>query len=407
MFYIIKTSKYRLSRKYFATLSGILRLAVIVGIVILAFAGSGLAHDDARTLVYQNSLVRLDNPPPLLNDYPEFVQPIIEEARFEAPVLVDDADADLTVRAWRFSYNARGIIEIPNRLKAKETALIMVHPWGIDDGSGWNTPEPAGVADFCTPAKNHLAAKHTREVINPFIKSLRDKLAFVMYSLPGKKDSIRQKVYRSFNSIPSESQRARGWEELAEKLKAFKYRGQSLPSELTVSVSTPVIDYFKLFPGLDAGARYNNTGFWDMPIPVTRDIDVHPLDIVIYDKEGYKPLRDFLKAHGVRHILLTGYATEMCFRSTTAGYENLSKDFNVFLVGDATLATFPANNTPRYATNAHISFAALNHLVTQVSWIKLSENQKQKQASLQIPTISSSPPVGSDSKTCKDAKIYR
>lgn len=57
------------------------------------------------------------------------------------------------MRAWRFSYNARGIVEMPNRLQAKATAVIMVHPWGIDDGQGWNTPEPAGVCDFCTPDK--------------------------------------------------------------------------------------------------------------------------------------------------------------------------------------------------------------------------------------------------------------
>jgi nicotinamidase-related amidase len=82
-------------------------------------------------------------------------------------------------------------------------------------------------------------------------------------------------------------------------------------------------------------------------------------------------LRDFLQQNGVRHVLLTGYATDMCFCRTTAGYENLSRDFNVFLVGDATLATFPANSTPKYATNAHISFASLNHLITQVSWIKV------------------------------------
>ncbi len=88
---------------------------------------------------------------------------------------------------------------------------------------------------------------------------------------------------------------------------------------------------------------------------------------------GYPPLRKFLHEHGVRHVLLTGYATDMCFCRTTAGYENLSRDFNVFLVGDATLATFPANDSPRYATNAHISFAALNHLITQVSWIRLTE----------------------------------
>ena len=80
------------------------------------------------------------------------------------------------MRAWRFSYNARGIIEMPNRLRAAQTAVIMVHPWGIDDGQGWRTPEPAGVADFCTPEKNHLAGRHTREVIDPFLKSLRGKV---------------------------------------------------------------------------------------------------------------------------------------------------------------------------------------------------------------------------------------
>jgi nicotinamidase-related amidase len=81
-------------------------------------------------------------------------------------------------------------------------------------------------------------------------------------------------------------------------------------------------------------------------------------------------LKDFLKQNNVRHVLLTGYATDMCFCRTTAGYENLSRDFNVFLVGDATLAIFPANSQPHHATNAHISFASLNHLITQVSWIR-------------------------------------
>jgi len=39
--------------------------------------------------------------------------------------------------------------------------------------------------------------------------------------------------------------------------------------------------------------------------------------------------------------------------------DRLSRDFNVFLVGDATLATFPAHETPRFATSAHIAFASL------------------------------------------------
>jgi hypothetical protein len=34
------------------------------------------------------------------------------------------------------------------------------------------------------------------------------------------------------------------------------------------------------------------------------------------------------------------------------------------------MATFPANASPKYATNAALSFASLNQLVTQVSWIR-------------------------------------
>ena len=339
--------------------------------VAAAPGGSAENAPSAATRAYQNRLTPIDDPQPLLADYPQFVQPIRERMRFEAPRLVDDEGADLSVRAWRFSYNARGIIEMPNRLRANRTAVIMVHPWGIDDGQGWQTPEPAGVCDFCTPDKNHLAAEHTRQVIDPLLVRLRSRAAAVMFSLPGGEDPIRRKLYRSVRGRPTESERGEGAAELTAALAAFRYEGEPLPDTLQLSAETPVIDYFRQFPGLDSGPRYNNAGFWDLPIPITRDITAQPDDIVIYDAEGYAPLREFLKAQGVRHVLLVGYATDMCFCRTTAGYENLSQDFNVFLVGDATLATFPANDTPRYATNAHISFAALNQLVTQTSWIAL------------------------------------
>ena len=319
---------------------------------------------------YENKLVRLENPPPLLADHPEFVARVRELVGFEAPTLVDDASADLHVRAWRFSYNARGIIEVPNRLRAADTAIIFVHPWGIDDGQGWRTPEPAGVADFCTLEKNKLAARHTREIIVPFIASLRDKVKFVMHSLPGNEDPVRCKLYRSFTRTPSASERAEGAKELAAKLNSFNYRGEPLPAQLKISSDKAVVDYFKQFPGLDAGARFNGEGFWNLPIPITRDADPQPDDVVIYDSAGYELLRKFLADSGVCHILLVGYATDMCYCRTTAGYENLRKDFNVFLVGDATLATFPANDSPRHATNAHISYAALNNFVTQVGWVK-------------------------------------
>lgn len=349
------------------------RFSVRTVVIVIILLANGTVSSDEPARVYQNRLERIEKPQPLLADHPEFFEPIIEQAHFKAPPLVVDKDADLHVRAWRFSYNARGIIEMPNHLKASQTAVIMVHPWGIDDGQGWDTPEPAGVADFCTKEKNHLAARHTREIIRPFINSLRDEVAFVMYSLPRAKDSIRQKLYRSFDHTPTVAERKQGAAELTAKLKSFRYLGEALPATLSLSHDKPVIDYFRQFPGLDAGAKYNNAGFWDLPIPVTRDVDVEPDDVVIYDVDGYEPLKKFLQTNGVRHVLLTGYATDMCFCRTTAGYDNLSKDFNVFLVGDASLATFPSNTSPRFAVNAAISFAALNQLITQVSWINLDQ----------------------------------
>jgi hypothetical protein len=348
------------------------RLALAFSLVA-ALAGVASAQE---TRTYANRLSPIKNPKPLLADHPEFLAPIEEVARFEAPLLVDDKNANLHVRAWRFSYNARGIIEMPNRLRAAETAVIVVHPWGIDDGQGWKTPEPAGVCDFCTPAKNHLAARHTRAVINPFLKSLRGKVAFVMYSLIGPADPLRKKMYRTFDSRPTEAERKQAAKDLTAKLASLSYKGEALPAKLTLSAENPVRDYFRQFPGLDAGPRYNGPDFWNMPVPVTKDIEVDAEDILVFDVEGYARLRDFLKRNRVRHVLLAGYATDMCFCRTTAGYENLSKDFNVFLVGDATLATFPANVSPRCATTTAVSSAALNQLVTQVSWVRYEAAKK-------------------------------
>jgi hypothetical protein len=343
--------------------------AVFAASVLLPVAR---AQETGPARVYDNRLARLEHPKPLLADYAEFVEPVRELVRFEAPALVQDDGADLDVRAWRFCYNARGIIEMPNHLRAADTALIMVHPWGIDDGQGWKTPEPNGVCDFCTPGKNTLAARHTREIVNPFLKSLRGKVAFVMYSLPGPADPIRKRVYRSFDHRPTLDERTQGAKELAIALAALPYTGETVPATLTLSADRPVVDYFRQFPGLDSGPRYNGPEFWKVPIPVTRDVDTAPDDVVIFDAEGYPPLRSFLQKKKVRHVLLTGYATDMCFRSTTAGYLNLSRDFNVFLVGDASLATFPANSSPRFATNAALSYAAIDQLITQVSWVKLT-----------------------------------
>jgi hypothetical protein len=339
-------------------------------LVALTLLATAAVAGEETTRVYDNSLKPIANPRPILADYPRFVEPVREVARFEAPILVDDPGADLDVRAWRFSYNARGIIEVPNRLRADRTAVIVVHPWGIDDGSGWRTPEPAGAAFQCTPVKNQIVLEHAATVINPFLKRMRGRVAVVAYSLPGNEDSIRRKVYRSIRGEPGDRERAQGRKELAARLESFRYRGEALPPSLIVAAETPTIGYFKQFPGLDSGPAYDPKGFWELPIPVMRPIDVAPRDVVIYDAEGYAVLRDFLKKQGVRHVLLTGYNTDMCVCSTTAGYKNLQQDFDVFLLGDATIATFPGQRAPRFATTSAVCFAALNLFITQVSWVQ-------------------------------------
>ncbi|MGY8732430.1 MAG: cysteine hydrolase family protein [Pirellulales bacterium] len=108
-------------------------------------------------------------------------------------------------------------------------------------------------------------------------------------------------------------------------------------------------------------------------------------DYAFYDNQGYDALRDFLKTEGIRHVLLLGYATDMCVSSTTAGYENLRRDFNVFLVGDATQATLPANKTAAHATNQSVSYAALNLLITQESWIKQQRPRRRQRSNNESP----------------------
>jgi hypothetical protein len=331
----------------------------------------GILAASAEERVYQNCLTPIDKPRPILADFPEFVAPVEDSRRFESPRLIDDPDANLTLRSWRFSYNARGIIEIPHRLDTSKTAVIVVHPWGVDDGQGWQTPEPAGAAFACTPEKNQLMLEHASQIVNPFLKRLRGNAGLIMYSLPGKEDPIRSKVYRSFRSRPSEDERKSGLQELREKLTSFEYTGEPLPETIELTSGMPAIDYFNQFPGLQAGDQYNNAGFWDLPIPVMQPIDVHSDDVVIYDADGYPALKTFLQSQKIQHVLLCGYHADMCVCSTTAGYENLRQDFNVFLVGDALQATFPANGSAKYATNQAVSFASLKLLITQVSWVRL------------------------------------
>src|SRR5437762_3213987 len=86
------------------------RAAAVVLAILLSAVALAEEKTDGRT--YENRLRRIESPQPILADYPEFIEPVREMVRYEAPTLLDDDAADIDVRAWRFSYNARGIIEM-------------------------------------------------------------------------------------------------------------------------------------------------------------------------------------------------------------------------------------------------------------------------------------------------------
>ncbi len=345
---------------------------------LAASRSDGPAEAEGRS-VYVNRLQPIERPRPLLADWPEFVHPIREQRHFEAPPLIRDANATLSLRAWRYSYHSRGIVEMNVELDGQQTAVVVVHPWGIEDGQGWREPEPAGTAFFCTPLKNAIYHQHVKKVLSPFLTRVRPHVALVLYSLPGRADEIRSKLYRTTSGRPTRAERRKAAERLRAVLTAYRYRAGSIPERIEVDRRQPTAAYFRLFPGLDAGEHFNGKGFWDLPIPVDRSVKMNDEDVVFFDGQGYSVLRQFLKDQGIRHVLLAGYATDMCVCSTTAGYENLIQDFNVFLVGDATLATFPASESPACATTAAIAKASLKLFVTQVSAILIKERASRAQ----------------------------
>lgn len=320
---------------------------------------------------YLNKLEAIKKPVRILADYPDYVEPLQAEQCFRVPPLVVEQGGSLRVRAWRYWYNARGIIVTENSLAAQATAIVMVHPWGIDDDAGLKTPEPAGVAFFCTREKNAIAREHIRKVVNPFLHRLRPEVALVGYSLPGKEDAARRLMYASIATAPEKLDAVQGRALLAERLRQHRFRGEPLVASLNLDANGPVKSYFAQTPSTDADARYNGAGFWDLPMPLCRDLEHAPADLVFYDGEGYPKVRDFLKRRGIRHILLIGYCIDMCVISTTCGYQNFIPDFNVFIVGDATLATFPGSVTPRFATQTALANAALTQLITQASWVRM------------------------------------
>jgi nicotinamidase-related amidase len=320
--------------------------------------------------MYDNTLTPIQNGPPILADHPRYVEPLQAEQRFLAPPLVNDPGGTLRVRAWRYWYNARGIVETENRLDGSATAVVVVHPWGLDDGHGLKTPEPAGVGFFCTVAKNRVCLEHVKEVLNPFLRRVRKEVALVGYSLPGVEDPIRKLMYASIDTAPEQLQPAEGERRLAALMAEQRFKGEPLVTQFALDAQHPAKSYMAQTPSTDAGDRYNGAGYWNLPMPVIGALERAPSDRVFYDGEGYPKVREYLKRRGIRHVLLAGYATDMCVISTTCGWQSFIQDFDVFMVGDATLATFPASSTPRFATQIALVNSSLRVLITQASWIQ-------------------------------------
>lgn len=326
--------------------------------------------EDKGRSVYSQHLVPLADPRPIFSRYPQFVAPLVGASRYKGHPIVQDVNATLKVDAWRYSYNVRGIVETSNYLDGSRTAVIVVHPWGVDDGQGWRTPEPAGVSFFGTPEKNRLYLEHTRVVLSPFIERMRGHVALILYTLPGPRDVIRSRAYSSFTRRVTQREREDGLKILGKVLHGSTYSGGTVPSTLNISPIHPVKSYFDNSPGLDASGHYNGKNYWNLPIPLVDTLRYDPSDIVFFDDEGYPLLRESLEKKGIRHTLLVGYAADMCLKTTAAGYENMRQDFNVFIVGDATLATFPAQERPDTATTAELAGMSMENLITETAWIE-------------------------------------
>ena len=205
-----------------------------------------------------------------------------------------------------------------------------------------------------------------KEVVNPFLKAA-DRTSPSSATACRARPTDSQKLYQSVDHAPTRPNASRARRSLTPSWRAST-KGQPVPEKLrchrTRRPSITSLFRGSMRPRSSATRAFGICRYrWQLHQRQRRGI-------AFYDGDGYPVLRDYLKKQGVRHVLLAGYSTDMCVCSTTAGYKNLSKDFNVFLVGDATLATFPAHDTPRFATSAAVSFASIDLFITQASWVK-------------------------------------
>ena len=111
-------------------------------------------------------------------------------------------------------------------------------------------------------------------------------------------------------------------------------------------------------------------GFWDLPLSVNSDAKMYDNDGVMYNAESHSPLREFLKKIGVRHILLTGCATVMCFCRTMTRYKKLFQEGQHCPGWRCYADDVSHSNFSKHAANVHVAFAVLSQLIVQVCWIR-------------------------------------
>ena len=317
-----------------------------------------------------NRLTPIQEPKPLLADRPEIRRAGPRACTLEAPAWWTTERADLHVRAWRWSYNARGIIEMPHHLRAKRPPWS----WFIRRASMMVRVEHRSRRAWPTlhAAKNHRRPPHAR-VIQPVPQS-PFKVAFVMY-LPSDEKARCASSRRSFNHTPSGQASRRCWE-LRRKLTSFHLSRRAAPATLQLLSRQAGGHYFQAIPGPDAGRATTTPAFGTCRSP-SRATSTCTRTASWSKTPRLEPLKKFLLQHGVRHILLTGYATDMCFARTCAGPSRERVEGLQCLSRRRPPRWRPSRRTrPRRHERPHLLRRARSPDRTQVSWIRFDPGDR-------------------------------
>lgn len=268
---------------------------LIIIFVSIIFLTTSRCNKQQNFYNYKHTLKPVKNDIPILADYPEFIKPIDNINRLQAPPLINTDKSDLEVLCWRYSKNLDALIQMNNKLKASETAVLIVHPWGIDDGQGWNTPEPDVFILFGKNYKNEIYQQHVSKVLNPFLNNVRNKVKTIVYTMPGDERKLRTKLYSTIYSKKSTDNKKISIEVKEQLKKEIYHKGQPLPVDLKLNQNLPVTTaYFEAFGYAMTEPYMPPELFSQAPLPISKNINYNSDDIVFFDSDGYKKLKEYL-----------------------------------------------------------------------------------------------------------------